>query len=61
MHSITITSQSPTDLVSRYALQNIGDAETIAIEVIYEGYEEEPDILTVDRKGEIIAARSLNA
>lgn len=46
------------DPVAEFAAQHIGDAETVDIKVVYEGHEGAPDVLTVDRHGEIIAARS---
>lgn len=57
--TLTVKPGAPIgDPIAEFAAQHIGDADTVDIEVVYEGHEGAPDILTVDRDGEIIAARS---
>jgi hypothetical protein len=49
------------DPVAEFAAKHIGDADTVDVEVVYEGHEGAPDILTVDRSGAVVAARSADA
>lgn len=39
--------------ILEFAAEHIGDAESITFEVAYVGYEESPDVLTVNRAGEV--------
>jgi hypothetical protein len=55
---ITPDAATETDPVAEFAADHIGDAETVTIKVVYTGYETAPDILTVDRSGAVVAARS---
>lgn len=42
------------DPILEFAAEHIGDAEAITFQVVYVGAESAPDIITVNRAGEVV-------
>jgi len=65
MLRLTITPTDPTDFeildpdepladpILDFAAEHIGDADSITFEVVYVGFESSPDVLTVNRSGQV--------